>query len=183
MRTSMCAVGRLDTPARGLCRRVCLIARVRCLPQANLAHLLRDVSELSPMEALQLLAWLQEYRERLAAAAAPKVHPPVSDAQAALVQAYAAQSRVTWESCTFNLHQADVQRLSAYAAGPRPDLTRNRMRRVLPYARTYTYLFRYAPPVPCAPLTNVGPARRMSAAIPTAASTRPSQAQWRRPTC
>ena len=38
---------------------------------------------LSPMEALQLLAWLQEYRERLAAAACPRVQPSVGDAQAA----------------------------------------------------------------------------------------------------
>ena len=55
--------------------------------------------------ALQLLAWLQEYRERLEAAAAPPVNPPLSDAQAELIAAYAAQSLATWEECTINLHQ------------------------------------------------------------------------------
>jgi hypothetical protein len=52
---------------------------------ANLAHLLADVSALQPMDALQLLAWLQEYRERLIASEAPPTDPPLDVVQNQLI--------------------------------------------------------------------------------------------------
>ena len=51
---------------------------------ANLANLYRDVAALAPMDMLQLLAWLQEYRERLQLAEAPLVAPPLVPVQRAL---------------------------------------------------------------------------------------------------
>ena len=78
---------------------------------ANLAHLFRDVAALRPMDALQLMTWLEEYRDRLALAEAPALQPPLSDVQSELVSAYAAQSRVTWEQCTVNLHAQDLSRM------------------------------------------------------------------------
>ena len=91
-----------------VCMCMCMCARGQCR-YASLAHHLADVTIMRPSEALQLLAWLQEYRDRLIAAAAPPVSPSLCAAQLELIAAYAAQSRLTWEACVANLHAADIE--------------------------------------------------------------------------
>lgn len=105
----------------------------RCLREAhanmysNLAHVFREIDSIKPMDALQLLAWLEEYRERLALADAPPLQPPLIDVQRGLIGAFAAQSRETWEQWAANLHAGQVAALERgeidncqplHAAGP-----------------------------------------------------------------
>ena len=61
----------------------------------------------------RMLTWLQEYSERLGIADVPTPNPPLDNIQQDLIEAYAAQSRSTWEGMTTNLHIAEVQRLGS----------------------------------------------------------------------
>jgi len=79
---------------------------------AQLATLFVDTSRLSPMAALHTIAWLQEYRERLATAGSPPLQPPLDEAQTELVGAYAGQARATWEQCIDRLHAADAIKMA-----------------------------------------------------------------------
>ena len=47
-----------------------------------------------------MLTWLQEYTERLGIADVPPPNPPLDTIQQDLIEAYAAQSRATWEGMT-----------------------------------------------------------------------------------
>ncbi|KAL1521224.1 hypothetical protein AB1Y20_022773 [Prymnesium parvum] len=101
-----------EPPRRALDLFLCCVREFHSQLYANFAHLYRDVGALSPMDMLQLVAWLQEYRERLQAAEAPLLNPPLVPVQRALIEEYAKQSRATWCEWMVNLHKSDIEYLN-----------------------------------------------------------------------